>query len=56
MEKAGHDVTGLDFDAYMLEKIEEKITDEKITWHKADVIRDNWGTEHCLFRHWRQGD
>jgi ubiquinone/menaquinone biosynthesis C-methylase UbiE len=37
-------------------KIEEKITDEKITWHKADVIRDNWGTEHCSFRHWRQGD
>lgn len=41
--KAGHDVTGLDFDAYMLEKITHKITTEKIKWHKADVIYDDWG-------------
>ena len=39
-------MTGLDFDAYMLEKIEEKITDENITWHKAEVISDNLGTEN----------
>lgn len=43
--KAGHDVTGLDFDEYMLEKIAEKITNEKIQWYKADVICDDWGTE-----------
>lgn len=41
--KAGHDVIGLDFDAYMLEKITHKITTEKIKWHKADVIYDDWG-------------
>lgn len=43
--KAGHDVVGLDFDEYMLEKIAHKITNEKIKWHKADVICDDWGTE-----------
>lgn len=42
--KAGHDVTGLDFDEYMLEKIAYKITNEKIKWHKADVIYDDWGS------------
>ncbi|MFG6345887.1 MAG: class I SAM-dependent methyltransferase [Lachnospiraceae bacterium] len=45
MAKAGHDVTGLDFDAYMLEKIAHKITNEKIRWRKADVICDHWGTD-----------
>ncbi len=45
MAKAGHDVTGLDFDEYMLGKVTDKITDEKIKWHKADVICDNWGTD-----------
>lgn len=44
MARAGHDVTGLDFDEYMLKKISHKITDEKIKWHKADVIYDDWGT------------
>ncbi len=29
MAKAGHDVTGLDFDEYMLEKIAHKIKNEK---------------------------
>ncbi len=42
--KAGHDVTGLDFDEYMLERIAPKITNEKIKWQKADVIYDDWGT------------
>lgn len=42
--KAGHDVTGLDFDEYMLERIPRKVTNEKIKWHKADVIYDDWGT------------
>ena len=44
MAKAGHDVTGLDFDVYMLEKIAPKITNEKMKWRKADVIYDDWGT------------
>lgn len=44
MARAGHDVTGLDFDEYMLKKISHKITDEKIKWHKADVIYDDWST------------
>ena len=45
MAKAGHDVTGFDFDAYMLEKIAHKITNEKIKWRKTDVIYDDWGTD-----------
>ena len=45
MAKAGHDVTGLDFDEYMLEKIADKVTNEKIIWNKADVICDDWGTD-----------
>ena len=45
MAKAGHDVTGLDFDEYMLEKIAPKITNEKMKWRKADVIYDDWGTD-----------
>lgn len=43
MAKAGHDVTGLDFDEYMLGKIADKVTNEKIKWNKADVICDDWG-------------
>ncbi len=42
--KAGHDATGLDFDEHMLEKIARKTADEKIKWHKADVVYDDWGT------------
>lgn len=42
--KAGHDVIGLDFDEYMLERIVHKITNEKVKWYKADVIYDDWGT------------
>ena len=42
--KAGHDVTGLDFDEYMMERIAHKITNEKIKWNKADVTHDDWGT------------
>ena len=41
--KAGHDVTGLDFDEYMLGKIADKVTSEKIKWNKADVVCDDWG-------------
>lgn len=43
MAKAGHSVTGLDFDEYMLNKIHAKAEGlENITWRKADIIRDDW--------------
>ncbi len=29
----------------MLEKIAHKISNEKIKWHKADVICDDWGID-----------
>lgn len=42
--KAGHSVTGLDFDKYMLDKITAKAADMKnITWRKSDVLSDDWG-------------
>ena len=45
MAKAGHDVTGLDFDEYMLDKISGKISSAKnIQWRKSDVINEEWGT------------
>lgn len=44
MAKAGHDVIGLDFDEYMLERMAHKITNENIKWYKADVVRDDWGS------------
>lgn len=44
MAKAGHIVTGLDFDEYMLNKIKSKsVGMGNITWRKADVISDEWG-------------
>jgi SAM-dependent methyltransferase len=43
--KAGYNVTGLDFDEYMLNKIESKCNGmDNITWRKADVINDDWGS------------
>ena len=45
--KAGHTVKGLDFDAYMLEKIPAKAKGMKnIAWQKSDVIKDDWGKEY----------
>lgn len=41
MAKAGHMVTGLDFDEFMLAKIPEKISNEEAVWYKADVIQDS---------------
>ncbi len=44
LAQAGHTVTGLDSDPYMLEKIGPKARGLKdITWRMADVIRDEWG-------------
>ena len=39
MAKAGHQVVGLDFDEFMLDKITAKISNEKVEWYKADVIQ-----------------
>ena len=45
MARAGHNVTGLDFDEYIMSKIAPKVVGmDNITWHKADVISDDWGT------------
>ena len=45
MAEAGHDVTGLDFDDYMLDKISGKISSaQNIQWRKLDVINEEWGT------------
>ena len=44
LAKAGHFVTGLDFDEYMLSKISAKSKEmQNITWKKSDVIKDDWG-------------
>jgi len=45
MANVGHNVVGLDFDEYMLNKIDAKIRNtENIKWYKSDVVRDEWGT------------
>ena len=45
MANAGHNVTGLDFDEHMLNRISRKISNtQNIHWHKSDVINDEWGT------------
>ncbi len=44
LANAGHVVTGLDFDEYMLSKIAAKSKGLKnISWKKCDVIKENWG-------------
>jgi SAM-dependent methyltransferase len=45
MAIAGHIVTGLDFDEFMLSKLSEKSKGmSNINWRKADVIRNSWGS------------
>ena len=45
MAKGGHNVVGLDFDKYMLNRIVTKISNaENIKWYHSDVIHDEWGT------------
>lgn len=45
MATAGHIVTGLDFDEFMLSKLSEKSKGmSNINWRKADVIRNSWGS------------
>lgn len=44
MANAGHIVTGLDFDEYMLNKISAKsVGMQNIFWRKSDAIKDEWG-------------
>ncbi len=47
LAKAGHDVTGIDFDEYMLSKINTKAVGlDSITYKKADAINNNWGNDY----------
>lgn len=42
--QAGHEAMGLDFDEFMLRRLEKKAAGIKnIAWHRADVIREDWG-------------
>lgn len=44
MADVGHDVTGLDFDEHMLNRIPTKISGtQNIRWYKSDVIKNEWG-------------
>ena len=44
LAKAGHNVSGLDIDQCMLDKIPAKAKDlENIEWHKADAVHDECG-------------
>ena len=44
LAKAGHTVTGIDTDAYMLAKIPAKAEGlGNIEWRAADAVRDDWG-------------
>lgn len=44
MANVGHDVTGLDYDEHMLNRIPTKISgNPNIRWYKSDVMKDNWG-------------
>ena len=44
LAKAGHDVTGLDADEYVLAKIPAKAEGLKnIEWRAADAVQDDWG-------------
>ena len=45
LARAGHIVTGLDFDEYMLEKICQKAAGlSNIAWRRADAVKDGWGS------------
>ncbi len=49
MAKAGHIVTGLDFDEYMLNQIKSKSDGiSNLTWRKADVVNDDWDNNYDI--------
>jgi SAM-dependent methyltransferase len=46
LAKAGHKVTGFDFDEFMLEKMSTKAKGlSNISYYEADAISDDWGKE-----------
>ena len=43
LAKSGHKVAGLDFDAFMLKKIDAKLEGgEYLQWRRADIVKDEW--------------
>ncbi len=43
LAKAGHKVVGLDFDEFMLKKIDAKLEDRNnVEWRKSDIIKEEW--------------
>lgn len=43
LAKSGHNVVGLDFDEFMLNKIDAKLEDKaNVTWRKSDIIKEEW--------------
>ena len=45
LAKAGHQVSGFDYDEFMLAKIPAKAEElQNIAWQKSDAIQDDWGT------------
>lgn len=43
LAKSGHNVVGLDFDEFMLKKIDAKIEGRgNVEWRKSDIIKDEW--------------
>lgn len=43
LAKSGHNVVGLDFDEFMLKKIDAKLEGrENVEWRKSDIIKDEW--------------
>ena len=48
LANAGYEVSGFDFDEYMLEKLQKIIDRDKtanISWRKADALKDCWGKD-----------
>lgn len=46
LAKAGHIVSGLDADEYVLAKIQAKAKElDNILWRKADAVHDDWGED-----------
>lgn len=43
LAKSGHTLVGLDFDEFMLKKIDAKLEGtENVEWRKSDIIKDEW--------------
>lgn len=45
LAKSGHRIVGLDFDEFMLNKIDVKLeSGNHVEWRKSDIIKDEWET------------